>query len=269
MRRRAFTLVELLVVVGIVAVLAALLLPAMKAAHRQARTVQCLSHVRQLAVGFRLYLNENKGRPTYGGYAWNLGLRVFAVEDQLFPQRRRGEQSGIMLCPEANDPLQRGYVQHHTPGLYLYPGARLRSWGYPEEESFDPNALAAAPFRGSSYGINAWLSAPDPSLPPHVSRPDLFVPPSTGEASRVPLLADSMFAVPRPQHTDPPPLRLVPHHSSGVGPAMANSVCIARHGRAVNVAFLDGHARTVRLDELWQLKWNNGWVDTYVKLPAH
>ena len=70
-----------------------------------------------------------------------------------------------------------------------------------------------------------------------------------------------------PLPTDPPPWHLLPHSPAGSGRAIANNVCIARHGRAVNVAFLDGHARTVPLAELWRLRWNNAWVDTYVSLP--
>jgi prepilin-type processing-associated H-X9-DG protein len=43
--------------------------------------------------------------------------------------------------------------------------------------------------------------------------------------------------------------------------------CIPRHGRAINVVFVDGHARRVGLAELWQLQWNAGWVPTNVTLP--
>ena len=44
-------------------------------------------------------------------------------------------------------------------------------------------------------------------------------------------------------------------------------VCMARHGRAINVVFLDGHVRRVPLEELWQLHWNRHFQPTNVSLP--
>jgi len=70
---RAFTLIELLVVIGIIAVLASLLLPALSGARARARSLSCLSHLRQWAVGFTLYAQDNEDSVPEEG---NIGARI-------------------------------------------------------------------------------------------------------------------------------------------------------------------------------------------------
>ena len=71
MRKRAgFTLVELLVVIGIIAVLLGILLPAVNRARQQANSLYCMSNLRQIGIAMVNYTQSNNG--SYPIYYWNL-----------------------------------------------------------------------------------------------------------------------------------------------------------------------------------------------------
>ena len=84
---RAFTLVELLVVIGIIGVLVALLLPALSKARASGQTAACLGNLRQIMVAFQLYENDNKQRfpdPAAAQQSWESLLQTYLQTREPF-----------------------------------------------------------------------------------------------------------------------------------------------------------------------------------------
>lgn len=104
-RKKGFTLVELLVVIGIIALLTALLLPVLSKARRQAYQVACLSNLRQISAALIAYAGANKGWfPAPGHWDgvfeedwvhWQPG-RDFA-DSRILPYL--GDSEGVLKCP--------------------------------------------------------------------------------------------------------------------------------------------------------------------------
>ncbi|HEV2293508.1 MAG TPA: prepilin-type N-terminal cleavage/methylation domain-containing protein [Tepidisphaeraceae bacterium] len=78
-RRHAFTLVELLVVIGIIALLIAILLPALNKAREASKAANCLSNLRQINTAFILFAHDNKGFLPQIGSA-GTGAQAFTID---------------------------------------------------------------------------------------------------------------------------------------------------------------------------------------------
>jgi prepilin-type N-terminal cleavage/methylation domain-containing protein len=158
--RCGFTLVELLVVIGIIALLTALLMPALNRARESAYIVQCLSNQRQVGMSILMYSNENRGWyppktmsirttsvPWPQPYPWDARL----LTDYIYPKYIKSID--VFYCP--------GDRFHRRTGCEFF------SQGWADEGNW-PNRIS---YNYWDYPLNRsmdWVLG-DPLIPPHAS----------------------------------------------------------------------------------------------------
>ena len=218
MFRRGFTLVELLVVLAVLALLVAVLAPALAGARESGRAVRCLSNLKQSAVICSLYANDHEGR----GPA--LGVPYAAIPNWALVVLDGAGRAG------------EGTEMYGEATVLACPTARARSG----------DVLTRA------YAINATGHASDPADPARSSDPDNYdaepvhlrfdlVDPNRAG----PLLVDSL---PQPAAAGmPPPSRTASVIDFRQDAHVAGRLARIHAGSSTNHANFDGSATTSRL----------------------
>jgi prepilin-type N-terminal cleavage/methylation domain-containing protein len=244
-RNAAFTLVELLVVIGIVAVLLALLLPALAAARRQSKSTACASNLRQICTALNAYAASNDGRlpdvstSATGGNLWDVSKSfVNALEAQGVPMR-------TFLCPASQDITDGAYGFTSYTYFYLI---QYNVWIERKNGTTDADVI---PPSNAYAGTRFQIVSPRPAEP--------FAGPrrlSDPRASRNPVISDilgSNAAVTPPADADASrpgdPYRLNPasNHLDGL------------RVLGVNQGYIDGHVEKRAANEVRPYYRGNWW----------
>ncbi len=242
---KAFTLIELLVVIAIIALLVAILMPALQRVKHQARAVACQANLRQWGLCFYMYTEDNNMRffdNISGKILWYKLLRNYT-----------GDSNDLFLCPMA-----ARYVDNPK-----WNGYKFSSWRIPMSTS--PEEPTPTSFYYGSYGINVRIL----DLTDLEGLDRYWGTCSIKGANKIPVCLDCCWTHIPVEHYDAPP-EYDDLHTSDSGMSF---FCINRHDGGINSLFMDWSVRKVGLKELWTLNWHrkfdtaNDWTRAGGALP--
>ncbi|MFQ6035627.1 MAG: type II secretion system protein [Sedimentisphaerales bacterium] len=220
-KRTGFTLIELLVVIAIIALLMAILMPALNRVKKQAKAVACQSNLKQWGLVWAMYTDENNSKfPDYLGYNWMQKLVEYYHNSEK-----------LLYCPTTTRTVLEGADISHA--------IIVSSSGRPS----------------GSYALNEWVNDSDDTSGGR-SLEDYWRSINHKGLNNVPVMGDAYWRAdgqPYP-HDDPPNYEGEPR--TGVAGSEMRIFCINRHEGAINVLFMDWTVRRVGLKELWTLKWH-------------
>jgi len=239
---RAFTLLELLVVIAVIGLLTAILVPTLRLARRHAKTVACRSNLKQWSVVLELYCDQNNDRFFKGPLESTWDDWVEILEPYY------GGKGGIVCCPFATKTRQQG-----GQGVFA-------AWN-DEEGDY------------GSYGLSAWVCDGDKGA--IFGRQAYWNTPDVRSANTIPVFLDCVVTAAWPDSNSVPPAFEGQLASTRTLSEEMKNLCINRHGNdTTNGLFMDWSVRVVSLKELWKLKWNrnfdvNGpWTKDHVPPPV-
>jgi prepilin-type processing-associated H-X9-DG protein len=261
--RSAFTLTEVLIILGLIAVLISLFLPVVARARAAAQQAGCLSNLRQMGLAWSIYLTDNRGR--LPAYSFNSPSTPEDTERNpnwlniLDSYKVRGQ---TLLCPAANEPIP--YAQANTGyGNVNY------AWTGAFESVGGMSRVNMGLIQTSSYGYNKYLTAAG-GFGREIGATQIT---SARRTASAPVFFDCIAMDAKPPNaltSLPPP----PPNLRGDGVLLGQApdhwkFLIARHGRGINAFFIDGSARWITLEDTYQLTWKYDWVRCRLALPLY
>ena len=244
-RRRGFTLIELLVVIAIIAVLMAILMPALRRVKEQGKMISCMGNLKQWNLIAAMHTESNDGKfwdsaPGTPGYWW---VRY------LDEKHKSWKTNPIWMCPSGKKPvIDELGNQIESFNIFnawgIFTGADLTvdgvagSYGingYCLIPQANPGATPVAAYEGGVSTENGWKTAGE-----------------RGGGNNVPWFSEALRFDLWPLPTNAPATN---EFEAWSGNNMART-CINRHQGFENIAFLDFSVRKVGLKEMWTLKWH-------------